>query len=75
MRTTINIDNDLYKAAKSIAAMERKTVGQTISDLIRKALFSREYGEYTDDIPSSRVSENVLPLTSEMVRDAEEDFF
>jgi hypothetical protein len=73
MRTTLKIDDDLYKAAKSIAAMEHKTVGRIVSDLMRKALFSQDYDEYADGIPAFRVSENVPPLTLETVRDADED--
>jgi hypothetical protein len=73
MRTTLKIDNDLYQAAKSIAAVENKTVGQIVSSLLRKALFSRNYSEPAGDIPTFRVSENASPLTPEMVHDADED--
>ncbi|MBN2319783.1 MAG: antitoxin [Acidobacteria bacterium] len=73
MRTTIKIDDDVYQAAKSIAAVEHRTVGEVVSNLMRKGLFSKNYDEYIDDIPAFRISENVLPLTPEMVRDANED--
>ncbi len=73
VRTTLQIDDDLYQAAKSIAMAEHKTVGQIISTLLRKALFSKDYREGADDIPSFRVSESAPPLTLEMVREADED--
>jgi hypothetical protein len=73
MRTTLKIDDDLYKAAKSIAVMEHKTVGRIVSDLMRKALFSQDYDAYADDIPAFRVSGKVPPMTLEMVRDADEN--
>ena len=73
MRTTLQIDTDLYQAAKSIAMAENKTVGQVISALLRKALFPKDYSENADSIPSFRVSENAAPLTLEMVREASED--
>ena len=73
MRTTLQIDDDLYQAAKSIAAAEDKTVGQVISILLRKALFLKNYREDPDDIPSFKVSEDAPPLTLEMVRKADED--
>jgi Arc/MetJ family transcription regulator len=38
MRTTLDIDDDLLQAAKEIAELHRKTAGQVVSDLLRKAL-------------------------------------
>ena len=38
MRTTLDIDDDLLQAAKEIAELQRKTAGQVVSDLLRKAL-------------------------------------
>jgi len=73
MRTTLKIDDDMYQAAKSIAAVEHKTVGQIVSSLLRKALLTRDYSEGTDDIPAFRISETAPPLTMEMIRDADED--
>lgn len=73
MRTTLQIDEDVYRAAKSIAAAEHKTVGKVVSALMRKALAPQNYRDDADDLPSFRVSENASPLTMEMVREAEED--
>ncbi len=38
MRTTLDIDEDVLTAAKELAAAEKKTAGQVISDLARQAL-------------------------------------
>ena len=38
MRTTLDIDNDVLHAAKERARREKKTLGEVISDLARKAL-------------------------------------
>jgi Arc/MetJ family transcription regulator len=49
MRTTLDIDDDVLQAAKEIAALRKKTAGQIISDLARKALTEpsrEEAGEY-----------------------------
>lgn len=73
MRTTLQIDDDLYRAAKSIAMAEHKTVGQVISAMLRKALLLKDYRENADDIPSFRVSESAQAVTLEMVREADED--
>ena len=38
MRTTLDIDDDVLLAAKERARRERKTAGQVISELLRRAL-------------------------------------
>jgi len=73
VRTTLRIDADLYQAAKSIADMQRKTVGQVVSELLRTALLSRNYREQADDIQAFRVSENAPPLTLEKIQEADGD--
>jgi hypothetical protein len=38
MRTTLDIDDDVLQAAKELAKAEKKTAGQVLSELARKAL-------------------------------------
>jgi len=38
MRTTLDIDDDVLQAAKDLARREKKTAGDVISELVRKAL-------------------------------------
>lgn len=38
MRTTLDIDDDVLRAAKDLARREKKTAGEVISELVRKAL-------------------------------------
>jgi hypothetical protein len=38
MRTTLEIDDDILHAAKELARAEKKTAGQVLSELARKAL-------------------------------------
>ncbi|GAA4413039.1 hypothetical protein [Quisquiliibacterium transsilvanicum] len=38
MRTTLDIDNEVLAAAKELARCERKTAGQVLSELARRAL-------------------------------------
>lgn len=42
MRTTLAIEDDVLAAAKAIARQERKSVGEVVTLLIRKALISSE---------------------------------
>lgn len=38
MRTTLDIDDDVLQAAKELAAARKKTTGQVLSELARRAL-------------------------------------
>ena len=38
MRTTLDIDDDVLQAAKALARREKKTAGEIISELARRAL-------------------------------------
>jgi hypothetical protein len=38
MRTTLDIDEDVLRAAKELARREKKTAGKMISELVRRAL-------------------------------------
>lgn len=73
MRTTLQIDDDVYQAAKDIAEAEQKSVGEVLSSLARRALAPRNYGTDEEGIPAFVVSENVAPMTLQMVRKALED--
>ena len=44
MRTTIDIDDDVLRAAKDLARREKKTAGKVISDLVRRALGASRAG-------------------------------
>jgi Arc/MetJ family transcription regulator len=45
MRTTLDIDDDVLQAAKELAAAEKKTAGQVLSELARRALGQRSQAE------------------------------
>jgi hypothetical protein len=38
VRTTLDIDDDVLRAAKELARREKKTAGKIISELVRRAL-------------------------------------
>lgn len=38
MRTTLDVADDVLRAARELARRERKTIGQVVSDLARQAL-------------------------------------
>lgn len=74
MRTTLRLDDDVYRAAKSLATAEGRSVGDVISELVRKALGPpprrrRRPGAF----PTFPVSRTAAPLTPEMVKRALEE--
>lgn len=58
MRTTLDISDDVLFAAKELARREKKTVGEVISDLARRA-----FATPTTTPPTS--SPTLVPLVSE----------
>ena len=73
MRTTLCIDDDVLNAAKSLAAHQRKSLGQVISDLIRKGLRPTAKIRRGGAFPVFRVPDGARPITLEAVKQAEED--
>jgi hypothetical protein len=50
MRTTIRIDDDLYRKVKALAARSGRTVGSVLEDAVRRGLAApeqRQTGSYT----------------------------
>lgn len=51
MRTTLDIDDDVLQAAKEIGELRKRTAGQVLSDLARKALEPRDVGPVRNGVP------------------------
>lgn len=45
MRTTLDIDEDVLAAVRELGERERKSAGRVVSELVRRALLSREQPE------------------------------
>lgn len=73
MRTTLTLDPDVYRAARSIARERGESMGTVLSMLVREALRPREPAVRADGFPVFDVGPDAPPITSEMVRDALED--
>jgi len=74
VRTTLRIDEDVLRAARSLARTEGRTVGEVVSDLARRGLRPsppRRRGR--SGLPTFDVPPGTAPLTPEMVREALED--
>jgi hypothetical protein len=73
VRTTLQIDDDILRVARSLARSEGKTIGEVVSDLARKGLRPALPGRGPAGLPMFEVPEDAPPLTPEMVREALED--
>lgn len=74
MRTTITIDDDVLSAAKEIADMENKSIGEVISALARRALSPAASKVKTrNGVPLLPARKGAARVTSEMVRQLREE--
>lgn len=67
MRTTLAIDDDVLTAAKSIARQQRKSVGEVVSDLARRALHPARASKSRNGVPLLPVSNPNAVVTLEVV--------
>jgi hypothetical protein len=72
MRTTLDIDDDILRAARELAGSRGKSLGQTVSELARRGLAPRPENRRQKGFPVFDVSESAPPLTPDLVRLADE---
>lgn len=72
MRTTLEIDDAVLAAARTLAAERGLSLGDAISELARRGL-ARRTPVMRDGFPSFDVSSDATPITPEMVREANEE--
>ncbi len=73
MRTTLAIDDDVLAAAKELASTQRKSVGEVISSLARRALRPTSSGSTRNGVPLLAVRPGSQRVTSELVRQLQEE--
>jgi hypothetical protein len=74
MRTTLVIDDDVLSAAKEMAAIEQKSVGQVISSLARRSLFPPDTKARTrNGVPLLKIRKGAPRVTSELVHQLREE--
>jgi hypothetical protein len=74
MRTTLELDDDLLQVARQLAAQRGKTMGQIISELVRKALAPKAATRVRNGVllfaPKARAKQSHLALINKL-RDEE----
>jgi hypothetical protein len=78
MRTTVNLDDDVYQLASLYAAGRGVTLGAAIGELVRRAEAGSRATSRTSRIKTTRNGLRVFTasgrvITSQMVKDAQED--
>lgn len=74
MRTTLAIDDDVLAAAKELALVQRKSIGEVISILTRKALHPPvPSGKVRNGVPLLAVRPHPPRVTSELVKQLAEE--
>jgi len=74
MRTTLAIDDDVLAAAKELATTERKSVGEVISALARRALRPANTGRKSrNGVPLLPLNPNSPRVTSDLVHQLREE--
>jgi hypothetical protein len=71
MRTTLNLDDDVMEAARSIADTERRPLGEVVSELARRGLAPQRmpFGD-EQGFPVFAVDDDAPPITAAMVEAA-----
>jgi hypothetical protein len=70
MRTTLQIEDDVLTAARSMARLQRKSLGQVITELARKGLRPAHVASHKDGFPVFDVDVDAQAITQEMVSQA-----
>ena len=73
MRTTVDIEDDVLRAAKELARQQKVPVGKVVSDLVRKALTHRPTGGTRHGIPLFPVQPKAGIATLELVNQLRDD--
>ena len=67
MRTTLAIDDDVLVAAKAIARQQRRSVGEVVSELARRALHRPKAPSTRNGVPLLAVRDERAVVTMDIV--------
>jgi hypothetical protein len=73
VRTTVRLEDDIYRAVKSLAETQGKTFGEVLSELARRGLERPPRIQYEDDLPVFEVPEGAPLITPDLVRELGDD--
>lgn len=73
MRTTVNLPNDVYEAARSVASVKKISLGEALGELVRQGLRRPLEMEVRNGIPIIVLPKDSPIITLEHTLDIEDD--
>jgi hypothetical protein len=73
MRTTLTLDDDLFRAARTLAAERGASIGAIVSDLALKGLRTARPAAVRGGFPVFAVGAGATPITIEDVKRADDE--
>jgi hypothetical protein len=74
MRTTLNLPEDVYSAAKSLALQRNLSIGDAIGELVRNGLRTSNRIDLSKDFPCFTVSADAQPITMQHTLELEDEW-
>jgi hypothetical protein len=71
MRVTLNLPDDVYRAAQSLARLRGISLGEALGELVRRGLPSSPPLAESKPFPCFRLRDDVEPITLEQTLNAE----
>lgn len=73
MRTTLNIPDDVYRAAQSLAVAKGISLGEALAELVRQGLRTPAQVDMRKAFPCFVVPERAKPITLEPTLETEDE--
>jgi len=73
MRTTVNLPDDIYEVARSVANARKISLGNAIADLVRQGLKPSRTSARRGAFPSFSIPADARPITLEQTLAAEDE--
>lgn len=73
MRTTVNLPDDVYKVARSLAAQQQVSLGDALAELARRGLEGPATVDHSKPFPCFALPADAEPITLEQTLAAEDE--
>ena len=72
MRTTLNLPDDIYEVARSVAASKRISMGEAVAELVKRGLNPEPRVDERSPFPRFAPRKGAPPITLEATLEAED---
>ena len=74
MRTTLNLPDDVYEAARSVATQRNLSLGDALAELVRNSLKVSYRIDLSKDFPCFATSPDAEPITMKRTLELEDEW-